>query len=409
MDLLRLVTAFVSGKSDADVVTVDQMWNGQYKDNGWIMALDDFIAADADTDIQDFIPEVLYSLNTWRGNIVTLPIAAYGQGTLYRTDVFDEMGLDAPPTDEADAEGWTWAKYMEIAGAINGTTFGDTDMFGTVMVGAQPVPVVHMYSQLAASRGVRWFQSFPEAPWDFTPTINSPENVEALNAYKSLYEMSPAEAINYVWFDAGTRYSQGDIGMFFWWTPYFYLVWNNGYMSGELSTVKETTGVGLLPQWDDVPNVTSLGGWSLGIPSTTTHADDAWKYVKWATSAETQKKMGQVPDYNFQFSDFASVSNYEDAELQEIYPYLDTQLKIMRQGNGKVVRPPMPTYSTLEGIYGLQLNRALDGSLSAEDALAETDLTWQNILKGNFMIPYQLESFDDTLESTQALIDQLAG
>ena len=81
--------------------------------------------------------------------------------------------------------------------------------------------------------------------------------------------------------------------------------------------------------------------------------------------------MGLVPDYNYQFSDFARVSNYEDPDLQEIYPYLDTQLKIMRQGNGKVVRPPMPTYSTLEGIYGLQINRALEGSLSAEDALAE--------------------------------------
>ena len=60
----RLATSFVSNTPDADVVTVDQMWNGQYSDNGWIIPLDDFISRDADVDIKDFIPEVLYSLNT---------------------------------------------------------------------------------------------------------------------------------------------------------------------------------------------------------------------------------------------------------------------------------------------------------------------------------------------------------
>ena len=45
------------------------MWISQYADNGWIRQLDDFIAADATTQIDDFLPEVLYSLNTWRGHL----------------------------------------------------------------------------------------------------------------------------------------------------------------------------------------------------------------------------------------------------------------------------------------------------------------------------------------------------
>ena len=40
----RLAASFVSGSSDADVVTVDQMWNSQYYDNQWIVALDDYIS-----------------------------------------------------------------------------------------------------------------------------------------------------------------------------------------------------------------------------------------------------------------------------------------------------------------------------------------------------------------------------
>ena len=38
------------------------------------------------------------------------------------------------------------------------------------------------------------------------------------------------------------------------------------------------------------------------------------------------------------------------------------QLDLLRQSNGKIVRPPAPVYTTLEGIYGLNLNRVLAGS-----------------------------------------------
>jgi len=406
----RLATSFVSGTPDADVVTVDQMWTGQYSDSGWITPLDDFISRDADTDIKDFIPEVLYSLNTWRGKMVTLPIAAYGQGVVYRKDVFEENSIPALPTDSADAAGWTWDHYREIAQSLQGKKSGDKTLFGTVVCGAQPVPIVHMYTQLAASRGVRWFKSFPTPPWDFTPTINTPESIDSLKFYKSLYDLSPPEAINYVWFDAGTRFSQGDIGLFYWWTPYFYLVKNDGYMTGTPSIVEDKYEVGILPKLsDDAEQTISLGGWSLGIPTSATNQEEAWQFVKWATGAEAQKSMALLPDFNYQFSDFARTSLYSDPEIKAIYPYLDMQLKIMQQGNGKLVRPPAPGYTTLEGVYGLQLNQALSGALSAEDAIKATEQLWQNILAGLLLVPYSGESYDDSLDNTKALIDKLAG
>ena len=102
------------------------------------------------------------------------------------------------------------------------------------------------------------------------------------------------------------------------------------------------------------------------------------------------------------------IESLPDADLKKIYPYLDTQLNILKNGNGKAVRPPCPIYSTLEGIYGLQLNKALSGAVSSEDALKETDALFTNALKGNLMIPYAQPSYDDTLENTLKLIDSLA-
>lgn len=398
----RLVSSFVSKSADADVVTVDQMWSGQYVDNGWIRTLDDLARGDAEFDIGDFVPQVLHSLNTWRGHLATVPVAAYGQGVMYRRSVFDKLGIAAPSSN------WTWTEYNDIVARIHGQTVNGTQMKGTVICGSQPTPIVHMFSQLGASYGGRWFKQFPEGQWDFTPAINSPEMLAAVEQYQALYGWSPEEAINYVWFDAGTRFGKGDIGMFYWWTPYFYLIRNNGYMTGEKSVVGDDFAVAQVPTDGVHPRTVSLGGYSFGIPSTTDKVDAAWAFLKWSSSAETQKKMGLVDKYGYQFSDFARRSLYRDSDLAQHYPYLGDQLSMLEVGNGKIARPPAPVYTTLEGIFGLELNKVLIGQASPKDALAQVETLFTNTLKGNFMLPYSLPSFDDTPEATANLIASLS-
>lgn len=405
----RLVNSFLSQTADADAIAVDQMWISQYADNGWIRELDEFISDDATAQIDDFLPEVLYSLNTWRGHIWTLPIAAYAQGIMYRTDVFEAAGLDPLPASTADAADWTWEEYMGIVEQVNGMEMDGTTFYGTTLIGAQPVPVVHMYTQLAASYGTRWFTQFPQAPWDFTPTINSAENLAAMQDWKALYDMSPPECINYLWFDAGTRFSQGDIALFYHWTPYFYLVNNEGYLSGQPSPVVDKFQTAVLPTSEaGGEQVVSLGGWAMGMPSTAANQDASWQFINWATGTEGQKAMGLVDVRGNQFADFARKSLYEDEELRAIYPYLDTQLEMMELGNGKIVRPPVPIYTSLEAVYGLQINQAMTGSVTPEAALETTETLFTNILTGNQMIPYEVESYDDTLEATIELIESLS-
>ena len=105
-----------------------------------------------------------------------------------------------------------------------------------------------MFTQLSASLGARWFKSFPGAPWDFEPQLTAEAWAKAIALYQQLYKLAPPECINYLWFDAGTRFSQGDIGMFFHWTPYFYLVKNSGYMTGKKSLVMEKFDVAAWPK-----------------------------------------------------------------------------------------------------------------------------------------------------------------
>ena len=202
------------------------------------------------------------------------------------------------------------------------------------------------------------------------------------------------------------RFAKGDIGMFYWWTPYFYLCRKDGYMSGKDSIVADKIGIVPLPH-SDKPQVVSIGGWSLGMTANSAAPDEAWAFIKWATSAKAQKAMGLYNKYGYQFSDFSRKSLYkrsrhaEDLSLPARHSW-----RRSRSGNGKISRPAVPTYTTLESIYGLNLNKVLTGELTPDKALKETAGLWTNVLKGNFLIPYKLQSYDDTLAATKALIEK---
>jgi len=398
----KLITSFVGKAKGVDVVTVDQMWLSQYAENRWIIPLTPYIKKDKeDVRMDEFIPEVIYSMNEWRGDIYTLPVATYGQFVMYRTDLLKKTGLQTPPA--RPATWWTWDKYMEYIEKFDEL---GKKIYGTVICGAQPVPIVHMYTQLAVSKGVHWFKQFPKAPWDFTPTINTKKNVEALKYYKELYQHSPEEAINYIWFDAGTAFAKKDIGMFYWWTPYGYLIRQAGYMVKEPSPIVGKYDIALLPHQPGVSQTYSLGGWSLGIPTYSGYKEEAWEFIKWATSRKIQKMMALTPIY--QFDDFAREPLFRDEDCIRLYPWLPTQFYTLKKGNGKITRPPIPIYTTLEGFYGLQLNMAVAGLKSPEAALADAESQFKLVLKQNFYIPYEVASYDDTLENTIKLIKELS-
>ena len=143
-----------------------EMWSGQYLDNDWIIPLDDMIKSDKEisSTISFRRPLAQHLARQVRD---AAGRGGYAQGTIYRTDVFKELGL--MPPDQIAAKDWTWDKYLETVKAIQGKEVGGKKLFGTVICGSQPVPIVHMFTQVAASFGGRWFEKFPEAPWDSNP------------------------------------------------------------------------------------------------------------------------------------------------------------------------------------------------------------------------------------------------
>jgi len=431
----KAVNSFITKTPGVDVVTLDNLWLGEWANNGWIAMLDDVIKRDAaEINFSDFIPTTIYSLSEWLGHFWTLPIACYSQNVIYRVDVLEKLGLKPPPTDPKDSDWWTWDVYMDYIKKMNNNPdankldlSGKGKMYGTVVCGAAPSPIEHMYTQLAASKGMRWFKHFPEVDpstgqWDFTTLVNSKENLDALKFYTELYHNSPPEAINYVWFDCGTAFGRGNIGMFYWWTPYNYLVNKAGYMVKEDAAVgkdgkQDPTkyNIGLLPQQPGYPQVYSVSAWSFVVDQYSAHKGAAWEFIKWATSADTQKKMGlDTTTSPYQFSDFSRYSLYKDPDLIATYPYLPIQEQVYAGWtgaffSGKLCRPCIPPYFILEGEYGPELNKAVGGQETAEVALKNVEAGWNTVLTADAYIPKPvITSYDDTLDKTIALMKQVS-
>lgn len=403
--LSRATNSFMSQQGDIDVIAPDSMWLSRFAENGWLANLDDRIEEDNDeVDIEDFVPASLYSLSEWKGSLYTLPVATYGTAVIYRPSVFDALGIEKPPAEPS--EDWTWDAYLETITAINGQDVNGTTMNGTVVLGSGPQPITHMWSQIAASKGARWVEAFPDAAeWDFEPAFTSDEMIDSLGYYKELYANSPADAINYLWFDAGTRFGSGDVAMMYHWTPYAYLIQRTEYMGDTQSAIGDDFALGALPVEAGVEQAGNIGGFAFGVGANSSKQDLAWEFTKWATSAETQKKMALLDTR--QFSDFSRVSLYDDAELLEAYPYLPTQLEMIRAGNGKVVRPPVQNYSTLEQTIGNNLNQMLVNDVDPAETAETIQSGLTDILTEEGYIPWEGESYDDTLGKTEDLITDL--
>ena len=113
--------------------------------------------------------------------------------------------------------------------------------------------------------------------------------------------------------------------------------------------------------------------------------------------------MALYDKYGYQFSDFARRSLYEDPELLKIYPYLPGQLVGIETGNGKISRARRTDlHDAGEHLRPQPQQGAQRQHESPEHCAKETAMLWTNVLKGNFMIPYQLESYDDTVDAPRS-------
>jgi ABC-type glycerol-3-phosphate transport system substrate-binding protein len=313
----RLLVAVQAGQTP-DMATLDQIWMAEFAASGAIIPLDDYLAASS-VNPDDFFPGA-WSSNVWNGQTWGIPLNNdVWEEMYYNKAMFEAAGLDPenPPT--------TWAELLEACTALTKAP----DQYGIALMGTGEWVVVTMDSFIYSNGGSILSEDGTQA------TINSPESVAALEAYKALGDCSPPGTPNRNEPEAVGLFTAGQAAI--------------GFLgSWQQDTLKNTEldwGVAMMP----VPNEGdtfhgTLGGWNMTIFSASQHPDETWKYVEFLTGKEPQKTVNSlIParlDAGQEFIDelrtgtdiiFDTVNNGYPRPLSAVYPQVSQAQQDMMQ------------------------------------------------------------------------------
>ncbi len=341
-DLYQKLTAdFVAQTANYDLMTMDIVWSGEYAANGYTLPLDDFMARDQDELQMDDILPVTWTLGEWEGKHWAYPLAGYANVLNYRTDVFEEAGIEPPQTQE------------ELLEAAKMLTNVDNDFYGIALLGAKGSAVAQDYMAWVQQHGGTVLDA------DGNVKVNTADNVAILEFFGELFKYAPPGSTDYWWDQRETAFRSGNVAMMEGWS-----IARAGYENPEMSSVVGKVDITYAPVSEGMEPKYGFGGWGIGInaDSDPDKQEAAWIFIKWITSPEIQKEWLR--------HDGAPIrrSTLEDAELVAEYPWLPKILVAFEQGDGDY-RPRIPQYSILQDALGTYVNSYLVGEMNAQDAL----------------------------------------
>ncbi len=345
-ELLTKVTAdFIGRTRTYDVVTTDNVWSGQFAESGYTVDLTDWIKRDAaEIRPDDIYPVLMSSLGNYKGKQVAFPFAGYANVLAYRTDLYAQAGLPAPPATMED--------MVAAAGKLTDKAHG---VYGFVANGQKGPAVAQDWMQYNNELGGSLLGA------DGMPALNSPANVASLTVYKHLFDTAaPPGAVDYDWGGREESFRQGLVANMQTWS-----VGAAGYGNPEQSKVVGRFAIALAPHGKAVPANYGVGGWGIAINASGAprQPQAAGAYIKWVTSRATQKPRAAAGA-----GGVIRMSTTHDPELLKLFPFYKVIDAAFAHGNGEF-RPRIPQYPELQDILGTAVNAVLVGNADPKTAL----------------------------------------
>jgi multiple sugar transport system substrate-binding protein len=333
----KLRTEFQAGTSDISVVGVDVIWPKQFAPQNWIMDLSDRFP---ESEQKEFIP-VTIQVAEYEGGIYAVPwLSCPDAGLLYyRKDLIDQ-----PP------ETWDDLKEMAVQvseeeGIQNGFVFQGSNYEGGVCNALEYI----------------WTHGGDVLDENDKVVIDSPEAAAGLETYASMLTSgaSPEAVANWTETESSANFYNGDSVFIRYW-PSLY----GGF--GDPATTKlkpEQIGIAPIPVDEPGnPTYSCLGGWQMAIYANTEIEDDAWKFIEFMTSEQSQKERVIIGGY-----DPSRKALYSDPEVAEATPVVklakDVLLKNVKS------RPVTEYYGDMSLEMSEQFNAVLKGDISPEEAV----------------------------------------
>ena len=337
-----------------DIILMDDPWIPFFAENGHLEVLTSYFdAAGITAPDNDFLGKALAlcrnPYNT--GPFVCLPYVGNAQMFFYDPAKFAEQGLPNGPK--------TWEEVITAAGAM--TEAGGDRYFGYVFRGGQGNPVVADFMPIFWSYGADLFNADRSAV-----TIDTPEGAAAMKAFMALRDISPKGVEAYGANETGQALATG--------TAASSINWPNWVATFE--DPSQSKMVGKLA-YSAIPSGThagssEIGHWTMGIMSASENKQEAFDFMLWATSPEQIKISATRGNPPVRFSVFT------DPELtsQEQFRHFPT---LMEAINFSTPRPRHPKWPEIENAFGIELSKAVAGTITPEEALTNSQAAVEQI------------------------------
>jgi multiple sugar transport system substrate-binding protein len=320
---------------ECDVFYSDVIWTAEFASQNWLYDMTPYVELRRD----EFI-ESTFETATYEGKIWGVPHKTNAGFLYYRTDQVDT----APKT---------WQEVYEKAAQNDGIAYQGAAYEGLTV----------NFLELSFAAGGKVLSDDGK-----TAEIDSPENLEVLQFMVDGIKngAAPKAVTTYMEEPARRAFEAGRVTFLRNW-PYVFATANRA------KATKGKFEVAPFPEWEGGGTAGILGGFNLVISRFSKNPGAALKFIDYMTHEQRQAE--DIVKYS-DASPLKAV--YDDPEVQKAQPFSDELKTAVEQSRSRPVSPVYPQVS--QAIYK-NVNQALSGQVSPQDALKQAQSEMQAALE----------------------------
>ena len=362
----KVTTDIATKGGQYDVITIGAYETPIWGKKGWLTSLDDF----KDYDYGDLLAPVKAGLSV-DGKLYAVPFYAESSFTMYRKDLFEKAGLTMPEHPTYEQIKQFADKLTDKASGVYGICLRGKPGWGENMA---------FLGTLVNTYGGRWF----DMKWE--PQLTSQPWETAINYYIDIMKADgPPGATANGFNENQALFSGGKCAMWIDATSAAGRVSNP-----KSSEVADKVGFAVAPT-AVVPNGSAWAwSWALAIPTSTKKEAAAKDFVRWATSKDYIKLVGETEGW-VSAPPGTRKSTYDNPDYQKAAPFAPIVLNaIMVADPNHATKDPVPytgvqfvTIPEFQGIgttVGENISAALAGSTTVADALEKSQASTAGVM-----------------------------
>ncbi|MEV0177274.1 sugar ABC transporter substrate-binding protein [Streptomyces sp. NPDC050803] len=353
---------FANQAGQYDVATLSNYEIPIYAKNGWLHSLDSYVKDDTAFDQDDVLTPMTQALTAEDGKLYGEPFYGESSFLMYRKDVLEKAGLTMPAKP-------TWQQVADLAAKVDEA---ESDMKGICLRGLPGWgEVMAPLTTVVNTFGGTWFDQ------DWNAQLDSKEFKEATRFYVDLVrEHGESGAAQSGYAECLNNMTQGKTAMWYDATA------GAGSLEASGSPVKGKIGYVPAP----VEKTESSGWlytWAWGIQKSSKNAENAWKFISWASGKDYERLVGEkigwanvpggkrtstydIPEYRKDAAAFADVTRDAIANAEPEDPGVQPRPAPGIQFVG------IPEFTDLGTKVSQEISAAIAGRQSVDSALSKS-------------------------------------